>query len=511
MLSQFFRKNKLGLVVAGIFFVIALATINDYGFTWDTPNHFISGKKFVDLFAGRAVDLSDVAPYSPALQTFSYLVSQALASLGLLPVDAGFHLSIIVIASLGLFLFFVLLKQVLGEKVALVSTLFLATYPRFVGHAHQNFKDIPSATMFMLTVVTAYFAFQRRTRSWILATGVVFGLALATKINAVFIPIVLVIWRLVEVAKSRKKKSLANEFSLWLKFLPAGLVAAVVWFMLSPLYWQNPIGQVGETLEFFRTTWYEGRVLFWGKIYFAGVNVPPQYATTYLALVTPLTMLAAALVGIFVALKKFRQSPIFSLLLVWLVFPLAKYLYSGFILYDDIRQFIEVVFPLSALAGIGLVGAVSWLAARIRTVKADYLLFLLTLLALTPALVALARYHPYQIIYFNGLTGGASGAQGQFDIDFWLSSLKEGAIWLNQNAKPGAVVTAPLGNNILPFYLRDDIEIATHDLETPDYVFIINRESQLPFTGYIGYTETGKRPVYVIKRDGADLGWIYKN
>lgn len=509
--NRFLNKNKLGLLLGGLFFLVGLATINDYGLTWDTSYHFWSGEVVVDFLSGRRGDLADLLFYSPALDAIGFVVRKKLANnLGLLAPDAAFHLTLITIASLGLFLFFIFVSQVFARKIALISTLFLATYPRFFGHAHQNFKDIPSAVMFMATLVVAYFTFLKPSWSWIFLTGVVLGLALATKVNAVFIPVILVLWRLIEVAKKKnRRQSFAQEISLWLKFLPAGLIAISVWFILSPNFWFDPITTAQGAMRHFRTTWLGNPVLFLGQTYSSGVNVPAHYAATYLTLVTPLPMLAAAILGVFLALKKAKEVPIYSLLLVWLAFPLAKYIYPRFILYDDIRQFLEVVFPLAALAAIGVVETASWLKTRLKVIPSRLLLPLLTTLALLPSLFALVRYHPYQIAYFNGLIGGAAGAQGKFDLDFWATTIKEMTLWVNQHAGPGETVNAVLGNHIVPYYLRPDLSIVYDSLEKPNYLLVVNRQSFLApeAASYLA----DKEPVYVIIRDGADLGWIYRN
>lgn len=44
-MKKFFQEYDIGLIIAGIFLMINLLTINDYGITWDEPTHFNDGMK----------------------------------------------------------------------------------------------------------------------------------------------------------------------------------------------------------------------------------------------------------------------------------------------------------------------------------------------------------------------------------------------------------------------------------------------------------------------------------
>ncbi len=44
----------------------------------------------------------------------------------------------------------------------------------------------------------------------------------------------------------------------------------------------------------------------------------------------------------------------------------------------------------------------------------------------------LIRLHPYQMTYFNGWAGGLSGAYTRYETDYWATSYREAALWLNE-------------------------------------------------------------------------------
>jgi hypothetical protein len=50
--------------------------------------------------------------------------------------------------------------------------------------------------------------------------------------------------------------------------------------------------------------------------------------------------------------------------------------------------------------------------------------------------------HPYEYAYFNSFVGGPAGAQGQFELDYWCTSLRESMEYVNELASPGDIVVA---------------------------------------------------------------------
>ena len=48
------------------------------------------------------------------------------------------------------------------------------------------------------------------------------------------------------------------------------------------------------------------------------------------------------------------------------------------------------------------------------------------------------RNHPYQYVYFNGLSGGIEKAFGQFELDYYYHSMRGAVEWVMDNAEPKA-------------------------------------------------------------------------
>jgi hypothetical protein len=79
--------------------------------------------------------------------------------------------------------------------------------------------------------------------------------------------------------------------------------------------------------------------------------------------------------------------------------------------------------------------------------------------AILPGLVGIISLHPYPYIYYNSFTGGTPGAFRQYEMDYWGTSFREVADYLNQNAPQGANVVVWGPPTTLWRYTREDIQI----------------------------------------------------
>src|SRR5262249_40174413 len=98
---------------------------------------------------------------------------------------------------------------------------------------------------------------------------------------------------------------------------------------------------------------------------------------------------------------------------------------------DGIRHFLFVLPPVAVLAGVGA----AYLRARVRSFGVPAAVTLLMLAAIAWPIPDLVALHPYQTTYFNGLVGGVAGASGRYDTEYWASSYKEAAAWINARAR----------------------------------------------------------------------------
>jgi hypothetical protein len=118
------------------------------------------------------------------------------------------------------------------------------------------------------------------------------------------------------------------------------------------------------------------------------------------------------------------------------------------------------------------------------------------------------RLHPYEYIYYNAFIDGVSGASRRFELDYWGTSYREAAGWLDENAPADASIWVEGPAHLLGIYLRPDLRVySTYEAERADhyeYVVATSRYN-LDLTSYpdaalIHTISRGDAVLTVIKR-----------
>jgi len=135
----------------------------------------------------------------------------------------------------------------------------------------------------------------------------------------------------------------------------------------------------------------------------------------------------------------------------------------------------------------------------------------------------LIRYHPYEPLYYNSLVGGLTGARMKYGFpeatDYWASSYRHGAAWLNANAPEGAFLYVPVAPWVVtvaaPIWLRTDIRVIPRYDLVPRlssgravYVMFITRRGW--YDAVATYSERALKPVHHVDVDGLPVMKIYR-
>ena len=78
-----------------------------------------------------------------------------------------------------------------------------------------------------------------------------------------------------------------------------------------------------------------------------------------------------------------------------------------------------------------------------------------------PAIYADVYLHPYQYIYYNSLVGGAKGAFRNFELDYWGTSYREAALYINQVAPANSTVLVGDPVGVFWDYARPDLHLTS--------------------------------------------------
>jgi hypothetical protein len=150
---------------------------------------------------------------------------------------------------------------------------------------------------------------------------------------------------------------------------------------------------------------------------------------------------------------------------------------------------------LILLAGLGLDLVFS-------TLRPLALRIVVLLLLVLPGMYAIVRLHPYQYVYYNTLVGGTGGAFRNYEMDYWFTSFRDVAYWLNQNAPTNANVESEGPDFLLPRYLRTDLKLISKPGQPFDF-FVTTSRYNKDLTSH-----PDANVIYSIARDGAILAVI---
>jgi 4-amino-4-deoxy-L-arabinose transferase-like glycosyltransferase len=524
----FFSKNQK--VVAVILFSLSLATlfftIADIGVTIDEPYRNRTAAK---LFVGwLGVALEDILqdnwehfysqevieqyfypPYiyhPPFARLFTGIIWSLLHNyIGELE---ALRLAPAILFSLNIALLFILIGKYFSSLSGIVAALALLLIPATFGHAHLIALDSPIASMWFFTV----FCFIKGLEDsrWSIALGIVWGLALNTKIHAYFIPIPLFLWCFLYC-----RHKFQNNFFAMLFLSPIVLIIS------NPYLWHDTIYNWFSFISIFA----KRKVLYPIPTYFLGSTYAysaPWYYPFFMVLITlPPTLLILAFIGIIGAISRGRkvwsttvpwQDNLSMLFLFNALAPLGLVAMSSAPTYDSVRLFLPAYPFLAGLAGVGFyylsrLVSKAWRDKFIRIQTA-----VLGLMFLTPPIYSLVHIHPYELSYFNIFIGGIRGAwEAGLEITYWNDPFNPAFVRYLNEKFPGKTFRPHVDNDKnFDFYhelglLREDI---TYRYDDYDYLLLAYRQGVFDAESwfYAKYIE----PVYTVEIDGVPLLGIYK-
>ncbi len=391
-----------------------------------------------------------------------------------------------------------------GRRCGWIASVALVLMPRVFGDAHlASLETVLNLTWSAAIFSVAHFwsAGERpsgRAATW---TGVLFGLLLLTKIQAVLLPPLVIAW-----AVFHWRGAAIKPVAIWL------LVGAVVFCVSWPWLWSDLPQRLWE--YFGRSTnrvelhcWYLGQK-------FVDREVPWHYPWVMFVVTMPIGLLAMGGWGLFQVRRDVVRSPRISLIVGGLIAPLLLFSTSVAV-YDGVRLFL-ICFPLWAvLTGIGFESLGELLARKNRRPNA-----VLAALLICQS-VGVVAYSPYWLSYYNGLTGGLYGAEKLgFEVSYWGDSLsrsfdEEVARRVPSNTD---VAVVPIMHQFyLPELMKQVPAFKEHQLrlvamDWPDkqtkYLISFARKADLPTEDELA--AAGWKRVYVHRQMGVEVAAMWE-
>ncbi len=259
-----------------------------------------------------------------------------------------------------------------------------------------------------------------------------------------------------------------------------GAVGALTMYLTWPYLWGAPLRNVLQSLSVASEFPWEGKVLFNGVEY-APSSLPRSYMPVLLALQTPELTLILFFLGLFTVVMGFKAHSLewrkWLIALLWFFVPLLAVVFLNPTMYDNFRQFFFILPAAFLFIGAGL----DWVFNRVRS---PVLFSLLLVVIVLPNIINLVQLHPYQYTYYNHLAGSPQGVFRKFEMDYWATSYKEAAEFLNKAAPGGSTVVVVGPGHIVEHYARPDLRIEEYSAKNPKafaypfYAVILTRHNK---------------------------------
>lgn len=509
-------------------FLVGAPLLLQIGTAWDEPDNIYSGGQYARFFEKNA-DPSILTANDPTASTFgSMIFSQEVAIARYPPfpniigtlIAQGFALiggnltgpDIILAFHGATLLFFSLLvsciflfarKLGLPVWISLFAAFATAGTPTLWGHGLSNLKDTAQATLFTVTLYVAYRFALRGKLFDLLAAGMVWGFALASKFNAVYVP---VIWGVTLLGTRISGKPFRGRPSLvhGLIFLAIGaIICVLVW----PYLWFDPVNRFAEVIRYF-TTVGQGYKLYWsGTLYEVGVGKSLWwYPWMNMLFTTPLPLLLLFVVGLVTSVRDIvrqnARSPGSMLILLWFFIPPLRAILPHAAFYDGMRHFMEILPAVSLLAAVGLREIVTLLQKRYRIPLVQNQGLAVGIFA---HLVFInATYFPYSTGYLNIL---ARNANRNYDRDIEALSVREAVDYLHKT-KGTIALWSPIGGHLAWYYLTPEDQYVYNAAEA-DSIILVNKSSHILRHEFERRLPPVWKLAHTISRGDAEFAWIY--
>ncbi|MBL7224287.1 MAG: glycosyltransferase family 39 protein, partial [Candidatus Brocadiae bacterium] len=417
----------VSLIVFAVAFGSVLVTLDDPGLAWDEPFSIGAGQAYAAWLTRLhhlPFDAETIRAHwrlnhehPPLAKVAMGLTQRLFAGEGLSIVAA--RLAIALTFGLLVELVFWLGRRLFSGLVGLLAAACLLCMPRVFGHAHLASLDLAMATTWLLSAAAFAVAIDKGRWPWGVASGVCLGLALLTKINAVFLPVALVAWG---VGFHRRRALAPLAWTLG--------IGVVVFFVGWPWLWLSPIGHLRGYL--FPTGRVALAVHYFGRLY-AHNDVPWHFPLVMTLATIPIGILFLVFLGGARAVRRFRVSPELALLAIHAAVAIGPFLTPWLPRYDGVRLFLAAFPFLALLAGVG--GARCWTWVTQRWPGRPWRPLFITAAFFLSQAAATGWVHPCELSYHNALVGGLWGARRiGLEPTYWHDVVNERLFaWLNQH------------------------------------------------------------------------------
>jgi len=439
-------------------------------------------------------------------------------------------------------------RRIFGRLAGAVAAGALFLQPRFFFHAHLACFDVP-ITFFWLITIYAYWR-SLDSGGWAVATGLLWGLALCTKLNAFFVPVVIVghwlatNWTAFGVRETEAGWSIETP-PVPRAFIWMAILGPVVFYALTPRFWFDTFDRLTTYLAF-----HLDHVHYF--VYYFGENLknpphPIHYPWVMTLLTVPATVLIAAGFGLvyagllwdpvdwgkrwWSALRSTERPPrhdgdprgTAALLLLNMLFPLVLISLPSTPIFGGTKHWMPAMPFLALFAGAG--AALAWRLsfrllpddgpswrARLSSRAAGVVLAAAVLL---PAAYGTVRLHPFTLGYYNEFIGSVRGAADhRMFRQFWGYASRQALPWLAEHADSRANVWSHNTTGDAWWRYRDENlvrdDLNPSGMRSSDYALYHHQKAFVKKQARLWREYETFAPAHVLSHEGVPLVSLYR-
>lgn len=488
------RHGWVGVGLGVLTFVVLVASAPQYGLTYDEPVYMSramrAGEWLQTLAAAPGEALKqetidrlwdpagDEQPGLPKLLAYTAMTAGA----PVLPPLTAMRLATLLIVSVLVGFLYAFVARERGRAAGLMAALGLLLMPNVFAHSHLLAMDAPVMAWSFIAVAAVYrYANEPLTGlrgralprfhvgnglGWLVLVGLATGAAVATKVNGLFLPFIILPWLLVY----RRRAVLPVLGSM-------AVLGAVVFVGSWPWMWHDTAARVVRYLAFFGKH-YPVAVTYFGHVY---DRAPWHFPLVMTLITTPPVVLGLGVVGVLRGRLtpgpsprgvegsngNGQKAPVLVALMVWgFVVNILPSCLPGSPKYNGVRLFLPVFPYLAVLAALGWRVVADWVGTRVTALETWKLRALLLLVGLVPLLMATAYSHPWGMSYYNALIGGPKGAVARgMEATYWGETFAAALPFLNEKAPPEAKVWINVAGFVSTVRMYQSFGMLRPDLE----------------------------------------------
>ncbi len=544
------RDHLIGAAIAAAYVVLLVAT-SDLGMTRDEGMYVAAADQYAAWFESLPRDVNAAIARDSVSRSFSAnhehpVLVKSLFALSVLAdrkwelftarPSLAYRFPAMVIAGLTLWLTYIFGARTFGRQPGVFAAVALGLLPHFFFHAHLACFDVP--IVFFLVLSTYCYFRALREWHWSIATGVVFGLALATKHNAWVLPGIFAIhfaWASVVEVKRRRAGEPARLSLVPWWLLAMAVLGPLVFVGSWPWLWYDTAARFSDYAAFHLHHEYYNMAYF-GVNYFRP-PFPVSYPFVMLYMTVPVTVIGLALFALVARAGTY---------LPWPLSKLATERSRG----RRDRRATDVLFVGSMLAPLVMIalpstpifgGTKHWLVAyvfmclyagyaaqRVARAVRDNVRFefrgrpyvvriVPALLLLAPCFVETMHSHPFGLAHYTYGAGATPGAADYgMNRQFWgYTTGSLGPFFRAHMPDGGAVWICDTHGMAFAMMRRDGLipenVHATWTLEHADYAIVHHEHHFAEVDAQIWVHFGSARPAFVLTHDGVPLVSVYEN